>query len=349
MTTIKIDTEIGYWGISSRDIKRQLNEADGDIVIEINSPGGSVIEGISIFNAIKDYNKGNVTVIIVGLAASMASYIALAGDTVKAYDNAIYMIHNAWQFVMGDHNELRKRALVLESMSKISRNAYVAKTGKSEDELQKAMDEETYYFGNEILDYGFVDEIISTENEKDKDSSMAFAQESFKGCLKNMEQNHKEEITEDVAALIKDFENKSLVENPSASAGKIDTTTHEEMDMPKNPNAESGAVAQNAEAIQSAQTDARASEKQRIIDIIALGGDMEFAQKAISEDMSVGDAAIALLKVQKDTTVSAKKEFENGAEELANIASEMQESEQMSAEDKAWQKAIEDKYKKGAK
>ena len=102
--TIKIDGEIG-WDIKAREIKGQLEESTGDITIEISSPGGSVYQGVSIFNAIKQYNKGTVTTVITSLAASMASYIAIAGDTIKAYDNAVYMIHNASVFSWGDHIE----------------------------------------------------------------------------------------------------------------------------------------------------------------------------------------------------------------------------------------------------
>ena len=137
MTIIKIDDEIGYWGISASSISRQLDEASGDITIEISSPGGVIFEGISSFNAIKSYNKGHVTTIITSLAASMASIIALAGDTVKAYDNSVYMIHNGSMGAWGDAAFLRKKADHIESLTKLMSNIYIAKSGNTEDEMKK--------------------------------------------------------------------------------------------------------------------------------------------------------------------------------------------------------------------
>lgn len=203
MEKVLIEGEIGYWGVSARDIKWQLNRLSGDVEIEINSPGGSVFEGISIYNAIKDYDKGQITTVIKGMAASMASYIALAGDTVKAYDNATYMIHNARMFTGGDHNQLRKDANIIEGLSTLLRKAYISRTGKSEKIIQKAMDEETFYFGDEILSSGFVDEIVPTTEDKNKQTAIAFTHEAFKSCMKNVEAKLEELDVNEVAALLK--------------------------------------------------------------------------------------------------------------------------------------------------
>lgn len=105
---ILIDGEIG-WDMTSSQFANELKKETGDFEIHISSGGGSVFQGISIYNQIKAYSRGKVTVVIVSLAASMASYIALAADEVKAYDNAVYMIHNASSVTWGDYRVMQKK------------------------------------------------------------------------------------------------------------------------------------------------------------------------------------------------------------------------------------------------
>lgn len=323
MLVIKIDDEIGYWGISSRDIKEKLAEATGDITIEINSPGGSVIEGIAIFNAIKDYDKGTVTVVIVGMAASMASYIALAGDKIKAYDNAIYMIHNASGIAWGDYREMTSRATILKSMSNILLKAYVSQTGKSDKDVEDAMDLETYYFGQEILDNGFVTELISTGSEVKEENAKALAKESFTACIKNTEKNTKTEEYEQVAAIIKD----NLRVN-SASAEIIKSNKGESVEYTKEKF--EALTKTHAEALKATKTDAIAAERKRTSQILALHGDDKTKADAIEKGLSAGDCAIELNKA----VVVAATNFEQAAEDVADVTTEPAK-EELTAEQKA--------------
>lgn len=202
MTTITISGVIG-WDVEPKDIRNQLNEASGDIVVEIGSPGGFVYDGLEIFNLIRGYSKGKVTTRLMGLAASMASYIALAGQEVEAYDNAIYMIHNAMSVSVGNQNDMREMADYLERLSNLLAKKYVEKTGKSLAEIKELMDADTFMFGSEAKEMGFVDKIIETENEKDKDSAMVEAQLKIKNCkqtLKELE-NSKEDLQKAAALL----------------------------------------------------------------------------------------------------------------------------------------------------
>lgn len=205
MADIKIDGEIGGWGVSSYEIQRQLDRLNGNIEVEINSPGGSVFEGISIYNAFMEYRKtkGQITFVIKGLAASMGSYIPLAGNKIKVYDNAVYMIHNArLDTYSADAPKLRRLANIVEGLSNFLKNAYVSKTKKTEKEIQSKMDAETYFFGNEIVEYGFADEIIKTNLESDKQSIMSNAKHSFFACMENVKENSKDENLEDIAAIL---------------------------------------------------------------------------------------------------------------------------------------------------
>lgn len=212
MNEIMLDDEIGLWGISATSVIEKLKAMSGDVVVKINSPGGSVFEGITIHNALKDYDKGQVHMEIVGLAASIASYIALAGDTVKAYDNAVYMIHNAWAGAVGDHRAMRKRADILEGLSSLLAKKYISKTAKAKDEVVNLMDEESFFYGDEILAHGFCDEIVSTDNDTSKEEAVALSIETFKACVNNTNENYNDdEFVQTAAKLTKDGLIKAVV------------------------------------------------------------------------------------------------------------------------------------------
>ena len=205
MNEFLIDQEIGSWGMSASTVREYLSSITGDVKVTLDSPGGSVFEGISIHNAFKEYDKGTVTMVMGSLVASITTYIAMAGDKIVAHDNSTFMIHNAWTFTYGDEIELRKVADVLAGLSSLIAKKYISKTGKSKEIIKQAMDKESYYFGSEILDFGFCDEIISTENQNTKDESLALARESFKACCKTAsEKFSNDEFVQAVAKLTKD-------------------------------------------------------------------------------------------------------------------------------------------------
>ena len=199
---IKISGEIG-WEVTARDVEYALSREDGDIVVEIDSPGGAVLEGIKIYNALAKYD-GRVTVVIGALAASIATYIAMAGDEIKAYDNSTFMIHNAWGFAMGDHRVMRDTAEVLEGLTKLIAKKYKERTNMNDAQIQALMDKETFFFGNEIKEAGFVDEIIES-GKVDKSEQMALVKERYKACLKHMKENEEEVRKEEIAALLRDI------------------------------------------------------------------------------------------------------------------------------------------------
>ena len=190
--TISIRGAIGFEA-RAENLKKALDEAKGQPVkIEINSPGGFVFEGLDMFNLIRDY-KGHTEVVLMGLAASMASYIALAADRVIAHDNAVYMIHNALTISVGNHNDMRKTADRLEGISNLIAKQYIAKSGKSVAEIKRMMDDETFLFGDEMKDAGFVDEIIEAPNDAkhhdDKDSAITEARMSVDNCRSLMKES----------------------------------------------------------------------------------------------------------------------------------------------------------------
>ncbi|WP_152017951.1 head maturation protease, ClpP-related [Aliarcobacter butzleri] len=205
MNEIQIDDEIASWAISAALIKAQLSQMSGDVTVYVNSIGGSIFEGIEIFNTFLQYKKGKVTFVITGVAASIASYIVLSGDELKVYDNATYMIHNAWTFAAGDANKLKKTAEILDGLSSIMAKKYAEKTGKTIEEIKNMMDKESYFYGEEIVLEGFATELLSTNNTTTKDEAIALNRESFKAsCLNAKEKYNDDEFVQSVAKLVKE-------------------------------------------------------------------------------------------------------------------------------------------------
>jgi ATP-dependent protease ClpP protease subunit len=156
---VSIYDEIGGWGIGAKEFLGELSKLKGKhIHLRINSPGGSVVEGTAIFNALRRH-QGGVTVHIDALAASMASVIAMAGMPVYIADNALLMIHNPWTITAGDSDDLRKEADLLDKLKANIRNAYQRKTGMEPDQLQEMMDNETWLDSVDAVALGFADAI----------------------------------------------------------------------------------------------------------------------------------------------------------------------------------------------
>ena len=145
--------------ITDSEFISQINELNNqDFTLRVNSPGGAVFSGYAIYNALKEY-KGLITVIIDGVAASMASVICLAGSKVYMANNAMYMIHNPSSDFYGDSKKLKSQIDLLDKMTNIMIETYTAKSGLSENEIRQMMDNETWLDANEALKLGFIDEI----------------------------------------------------------------------------------------------------------------------------------------------------------------------------------------------
>ena len=158
-TTVTLYDEIGAFGAGSKQFLSDIGKLSGQhLHLRINSPGGSVVEGTAIYNALRRH-KGGLTVHIDALAASMASVIAMAGAPVLIADNALLMIHNPWTVSMGGSEDLRKEADLLDMLKVNLRNAYVRKTGLGETEIQDMMDKETWLDAVDAVALGFADAI----------------------------------------------------------------------------------------------------------------------------------------------------------------------------------------------
>ena len=140
--------------------KDELNAGNGDITVWINLPGGDCGAAAQIYNMLTNY-KGKVTVKIDGIAASAASVIAMAGDTVLVSPVSMLMIHNPATIAWGDHAQMQKAIDMLSEVKESIINAYVLKTGLSRPKLSHLMDAETWMDANKAVELGFADEIMT--------------------------------------------------------------------------------------------------------------------------------------------------------------------------------------------
>lgn len=270
MFELLIDKVIGedWWGqytgvsdeVSARYVRDSLakfHDGEKEMRVVIDSPGGDVFEGITIFNIIRDFARSHadvrITTYIQGMAASMASVIALAANSVNpdnkvvAEDNSVYMIHNAWDIVWGNRNDLRDAADFLEQIDGVLRGVYVKRTGNGDDEIAAMMDAETWLWGAEIMLMGFADEIIDlTKSEgtkadiaaglvapvapADKNGAMLNAKAAFANAKKTMQT---------VAAKASKTEGR----NWGAAAMALGFATHGSSSGGSPSNMDSGAVA----------------------------------------------------------------------------------------------------------
>ena len=148
------------WDIDGQEFADRVSKLSGDVTFEIDSPGGSVFHGISIYNAIRNYDRGKCTVHVVGQASSMAGYIMMAGDGLPIFEpNAVCVLHNPWTIAMGDYKAFQKEANVLERLAELYAEVFVKKGVFKKSEIRSIMDAETWFIGsNDLKKLGTVNE-----------------------------------------------------------------------------------------------------------------------------------------------------------------------------------------------
>ena len=158
-----------YWDdISDKAFKQDIENL-GDvenITLHINSPGGSVFSAVAIANILKNH-KAKVTANIDGLAASAATIITSACDTVRMPKNALFMIHNPITFAYGNNQEMQKTVQMLDKVKNSIIETYLNKTKTDKETLSELMDNETWMNAEEAKEYGFIDEILDENVEKE--------------------------------------------------------------------------------------------------------------------------------------------------------------------------------------
>lgn len=147
------------WGVSAEALAKELDALRGvNVTLRINSPGGDVFDGRAMYAAIRQH--GNVTAQIDGLAASAATYVAMAAKSINMVDGGFMMIHNAWTLAFGNKNDFIEIADLLDKFDQSIASDYIKKTGKSAEEIAAMMDAETWMSAKEALEMGFIDTIF---------------------------------------------------------------------------------------------------------------------------------------------------------------------------------------------
>lgn len=166
--TISVYDVIGYdyWsgeGVTAKRVAGALRHLGaGPVTVNVNSPGGDVFEGLAIYNLLREH-KGEVTVKVLGLAASAASVIAMAGDNIQIARAGFFMVHNAWVIAAGNRNDFREIATWLEPFDAAMADIYVARTGLESKAVNKLMDAESWLGGASAIEQGFADELLAAD------------------------------------------------------------------------------------------------------------------------------------------------------------------------------------------
>ncbi|EJK5049606.1 Clp protease ClpP [Salmonella enterica] len=166
-----------YWGegVTAKRIAGALRVMNGaDVTVNINSPGGDMFEGLVIYNLLREY-QGKVTVKVLGIAASAASVIAMAGDDIQIGRGAFLMIHNCWVVAMGNRHDFAELSASLEPFDNAMADIYAARSGLDMATVQKLMDAESYIGGSDAVEKGLADSLLSADAVSDGDETPAAA------------------------------------------------------------------------------------------------------------------------------------------------------------------------------
>lgn len=162
---ISIYDAIGAWGVSAQQFVGDLKAIKASkINLRLNTPGGEVFDGTAIYNALREH-PAQIIVHVDGVAASAGSFIAMSGDKVRMADNAYLMIHNARGGVMGEADDMRRYADVLEKINGNIAAMYIRKAGNTADHWRGLMDAETWFTADEAKQQGLVDEVYTATKQ----------------------------------------------------------------------------------------------------------------------------------------------------------------------------------------
>lgn len=277
METIKIyDTIDPMWGYGLADLEADLRNAGGeDIHVKIQSGGGSVFEGLAIYNTLKNY-EGQVTTEIVGLSASIASVIFLAGDKRIVNEAGFLMIHEAWTMTAGGASDLREDAELLDQINAQILDIYQRVTGMDREVLAEKMSKDTYMGAEELMELGFVTEV--NEGVKLVASINKFTNKQLKKEPQQMAEQEKTQV-ESLEAQNKEIEAK-LAEKDAKMAEL---------------SAEIEALKASQEEAIKAGIEAEKQRESEILNSCLHEKQAEFAKELVAKGESVVNAKLALM------------------------------------------------------
>lgn len=299
---ISIHEEIGWYGVTAQNFIAELKNSGSpaEIDLSIHSNGGDVLDGWAIYNALRDH-PAKITVKIEGLAASMASVIAMAADEIKMPENAFMMIHNATVGAYGDVDDLSDTVETLRKVQNGIVNAYVKRTGLSESEVSDLMAHTTYLTAQEAVDKGFADTVL----------------QSFKAaaCKSRWSDN-----------LPDGLKNQLSFETPSAPKPKDQTPTPQEKPTPPTPAMSEPIKTNEREEKPVNLTEVFKADKPRRDEIKAIGGKFsisaEETERAIENGVSIEDFRNFVIDNHDPSKLSVSKEKIENTKNLGDKVAE---------------------------
>jgi len=184
---VSLHDEIGLWGVSAADFINEIksNMQAKSINLSIHSPGGNMLDGLAMFNALKAH-PAKIYSHVTGIAASAASTVLMAGDVITMPEDAYIMIHNPMGGVYGGSEEMRDYADVMDKLKSGAVNIYAKKSGKQVDDISEMMDSETWLNSTDALEHGFIDTISDAVGVSNKAGAFS---KYFKSMLVNTDSN----------------------------------------------------------------------------------------------------------------------------------------------------------------
>lgn len=286
--TLSIYDEIGFWGVQAKDFIGDLRAvASKTINVEINSPGGDVFAGLAIYNALKSSGK-EIVVKVMGVAASAAVLIAMAGDKIVMPKNTFMIVHNPWSFAAGNADELRDTADTLDKIGASLQATYVARTGQTEDKIKELLSKDTWLTADESLALGFATEVTDAVTASaSSDMARADLPEAVRGAFKAALQTTTEKVTE--------TEGDTPPEDPVADQVAA---------LAKTAGLEAYVCSTFAlGATTTAEAETRIAAAREIVALRKVAGRPDDAALAIKSNKSVADVRAALIAAKADEDV----------------------------------------------
>jgi len=305
---VLIYDEIGAYGVSAKGFLAELGALpdDAPIDLRLNSPGGSVFDAVAIFNALSRH-AGHITVWIDGIAASAASYIAMAGDEIVMPENAFMMIHDPSGIVMGTAADMRDMAGTLDKIAASMTRGYVAKSGKPEAEIAALLAAETWFDAKDALEAG-----LATRMAEPVRIAASFDIGRFRNAPPDLVEMVKADIVGD-ANDVASGDASALVPDPATKVptGNVDqAAAHDDPATPQNdvaadhtPSHDSApstaAAAYTAPDVAAIRAEAIAHAR-AVIDLCRLAGQPQMAGRLLEDDASLDQVRAKLLAAKAE-------------------------------------------------
>lgn len=313
-STLYLDGDISsvtWWGdeVTPEEFRNELRQMKGDLTVHINSQGGDVFAGVTIYNALRDYGRGKVIVKVDGIAASIASVVAMAGDEIIMSPGSMMMVHNPWTMGVGSADELRKTADALDEIKDAILPIYVDRSGQSQETVKELMDNETWMTAEKAVELGFADTVQKAKVETPKEGasedkitnlmmanfafSMSATKSAMKDLIKKVNSERETQMNEDELK-----KTEAEVETTEAEVKepqeKVETEVKDECEGTCEKGAESEEKTEEKTEDQNAEEGEKAEDE----------------EKTEESEEDIADKVEAKIKALQDENASLKAEIE---------------------------------------